>query len=142
MSGYYQRKIINFFCCWSHSGVKMESIGNTNVFVTIMIWVTKTIIVLVTHITISNQLPRADSRFLCFVEWNFLISLFISSLVTLTKCKTAILKFDTPYCIHLVWLWQDNSQSLTNHSVRISIIMWVIILSWIKLRKRSCNLSA
>ena len=65
----------------------MESIGNTNVFVTI---------VLVTHITISNQLPRADSRFLCFVEWNFLISLFISSLVTLTKCKTAILKFDTP----------------------------------------------
>lgn len=131
MSGYYQRKIINFFCYWSHSGVKMESIGNTNVFVTI---------VLVTHITISNQLSRFQILVLCGMEFSYIT--FYLFFGNIDKMQDSHFEIWHPYCIHLVWLWQDNSQSLTNHSVRISIIMWAIILSWIKLRKRSCNLSA
>ena len=41
----------------------MESIGNTNVFVTI---------VLVTHITISNQLSRFQILVLCGMEFSYI----------------------------------------------------------------------
>lgn len=133
MSGYYQRKIINFFLLLKpfrgKNGKHREH---------------KCICYNCFGYSYHNKQPVTKSRFqilvLCGMEFSYIT--FYLFFGNIDKMQDSHFEIWHPYCIHLVWLWQDNSQPLTNHSVRISIIMWAIILSWIKLRKRSCNLSA